>query len=161
MRKLLFILLVGIVVSCGAKKVHKEKIETVEAEMVLMTVSDSIGIKTDVLHNVVITTDTEEEEITITPIDTTKEIHVDGKTYKNVVINKKTKKDKSKSQDTTSIKKDSISETKGRTLTFDIKEAKLDITSKEKEEPWIFYLSAFGFLLLLLLLYYLYRKYLA
>ncbi len=51
-------------------------------------------IATDIVSNVETKNDIITDEITITPLDTCKDIVIDGKTYRNVTINYKKTKDK-------------------------------------------------------------------
>ena len=129
--------------------------EMVRVESVL---NDSVAVRTDTHNNIVIETNVVEDEVVITPLDTAKEMKVDGKSYKNVVITKKTKKDTSTSTNKSTTHKDSTSQAKGRTISLNLKDTSIDISSKEREEPQMFYMYSFGFILLLLLLYFIYRK---
>ena len=78
--------------SCGARKVviekstvKKDSIATVEVKVITTETKQ----KTDSTN---VATTIDDNEITITPIDTCKEIVVEGKRYKNVILNiKKTK----------------------------------------------------------------------
>jgi hypothetical protein len=91
MKKYIFLFTL-ILISCGAKKSHVEttvikKDSVVESKIEVVVdqtkyVKDSTNIKVDV----------EDSEISITPIDSSKEIIVDGKTYKNVIIKRSKKK---------------------------------------------------------------------
>jgi len=134
MKKLLLIACL-VLMSCGARKVNIEKV-TVKKDSIATTeikvVTTEKKEKTD-STNIAIAVD--ENEITITPIDTCKEIVVEGKRYKNVVLkirktktnslytNKK-KESETKLIDSTAnsvvIKKES---TDGKTKTIDKKES--------------------------------------
>ena len=86
MNKLIILLLATVLTSCGARKVDINKIEikkesVVETKVLVTTIENKI--KTD-STNIVTTIDN--SEIVITPIDTCKEIVVEGKVYKNVVL---------------------------------------------------------------------------
>jgi hypothetical protein len=82
-------LLIGAVISCGSRKVETEKKDSKE-----VTKIDSIA-KTVEKSNIKIDTkiDTQESELVFTPIDNTKEFIVNNKTYKNVKISHRKKKD--------------------------------------------------------------------
>jgi hypothetical protein len=92
MKKYILILVILLTASCASRKVNIEKIDIkkdsiVETKVTVTTIENKE--KTD-STNIVTTIDN--SEITITPIDTCKEIVVEGKVYKNVVL--KIKKNK-------------------------------------------------------------------
>ena len=91
MKKFIIILLV-ILTSCGARKVDVSKIE-VKKDSVVETKAE---VKTVEVKNVSdstnIVTEMNNSEICIEPLDSTKEMVVNGKTYKNVIL--KIKKNK-------------------------------------------------------------------
>ena len=92
MKKYILILVILLTTSCASRKVNIEKIDIkkdsiVETKVTVTTIENKE--KTD-STNIVTTIDN--SEITITPIDTCKEIVVEGKVYKNVVL--KIKKNK-------------------------------------------------------------------
>jgi hypothetical protein len=121
--------------SCGARKVNIEKV-TIKKDSIATTEIKAITeIKKDITDSTNIKTDTTQDEIVIQPIDTCKEMVVEGKRYKNVVLkirktktnslytNKK-KESETKHIDSTSnsvvIKKESTDE---KTKTIDKKES--------------------------------------
>ena len=78
--------------SCASRKVSVEKLNAksdsiVNTEVKVVTIENKI--KTDSTN---ITTNIDSSEITITPIDSSKTIIVDGKSYKNVVLSIKRSK---------------------------------------------------------------------
>jgi maltodextrin utilization protein YvdJ len=91
MKKYIFLFTL-ILISCGVKKSHVEttvikKDSVVESKVEVVVdqtkyIKDSTNIKVDV----------EDNEVSIIPIDSSKEIIVDGKTYKNVIIKRSKKK---------------------------------------------------------------------
>ena len=92
MKKYILILVILLTTSFASRKVNIEKIDIkkdsiVETKVTVTTIENKE--KTD-STNIVTTIDN--SEITITPIDTCKEIVVEGKVYKNVVL--KIKKNK-------------------------------------------------------------------
>ena len=91
MKKLILLFLI-VLTSCASRQVQVDKIDikkdsVAETKVIVTTIENKI--KTD-STNIVTTIDN--SEITITPIDTCKEIIVEGKVYKNVVL--KIKKNK-------------------------------------------------------------------
>ena len=91
MRKLIFILVSILFISCASRKVQVDNTEiktdsiVEKKDTIAMKTVDSIYIKNDITTN----------EITIQPLDTCKPFIVDGKVYKNVVIRIKNTKDNS------------------------------------------------------------------
>jgi hypothetical protein len=91
MKKIILLFLI-ILTSCASRQVQVDKLDVkkdsvAETKVTVTTIENKI--KTD-STNIVTTIDN--SEITITPIDTCKEIIVEGKVYKNVVL--KIKKNK-------------------------------------------------------------------
>ena len=91
MKKIILLFLI-ILTSCASRQVQVDKLDVkkdsvAETKVTVTTIENKI--KTD-STNIVTTIDS--SEITITPIDTCKEIVVEGKVYKNVVL--KIKKNK-------------------------------------------------------------------
>lgn len=134
MKKLLLITCL-ILMSCGARKVNIEKVTVKKDSIATVEVKAITEIKKDVTDSTNIKTDTTQDEIVIQPIDTCKEMVVEGKHYKNVVLkirktktnslytNKK-KESETKHIDSTAnsvvIKKESTDE---KTKTIDKKES--------------------------------------
>jgi uncharacterized protein YcfL len=89
MKKYLIIILTLFLFSCSSRKVETEKKDSKE-----VTKIDSVA-KTVEKTNIKIDTkkDIEESELVFTPIDNTKEFIVNNKTYKNVQISQRKKKD--------------------------------------------------------------------
>lgn len=154
MKKLLLITCL-ILMSCGARKVNIEKLEvkkdsiaTTEVKVITVETKE----KTD-STNIAVVTDS--SEITITPIDTCKEIIVEGKAYKNVIL--KIKKTKTNSLYTNNKKE---SETKridstatSKVIKKEVVDSKLKTIDKKADYSWIMWL-----LLLILILYLLWRN---
>lgn len=93
MKNILIIIVLSILISsCGARKVNIDKL-FIKKDSTSITniavVTDIEKISTDSTN---IKTQIETDEITLTPIDTCKEMVVDGKKYKNVVIRRKKSK---------------------------------------------------------------------
>lgn len=134
MKKLLLITCL-ILMSCGARKVNIEKVTVKKDSIATVEVKAITEIKKDITDSTNIKTDTTQDEIVIQPIDTCKEMVVEGKRYKNVVLkirktktnslytNKK-KESETKHIDSTAnsvvIKKESTDE---KTKTIDKKES--------------------------------------
>lgn len=154
MKKLILLFLI-ILTSCASRNVQVNKLDTKKdsiAETKIVVATIEVKEKTDSTN---IVTNIDSSEITITPIDTCKEIIVEGKVYKNVVL--KIKKNKVNTLFTNNKKE---SNTKRMDSTATIKVNKTERTSgknktidKEANYWWILWL-----ILLILILYRLWRN---
>lgn len=154
MKKLILLFLI-ILTSCASRNVQVNKLDTKKdsiAETKIVVATVEVKEKTDSTN---IVTNIDNSEITITPIDTCKEIIVEGKVYKNVVL--KIKKNKVNTLYTNNKKE---SNTKRMDSTATIKVNKTERTSgknktidKKANYCWILWL-----LLLILILYLLWRN---
>jgi hypothetical protein len=154
MKKLILLFLI-VLTSCGSRKVQVDKLDikkdsVVETKIMVTTIETKQ--KTD-STNIVTTIDN--SEITITPIDTCKEIVVEGKVYKNVVLkikknkvntsytNNKTESNNKRMDSVATIKVNKTEKVSGKNKTID----------KKADYSWILWL-----LLLILILYQLWRN---
>jgi hypothetical protein len=91
MKNLILVLLI-VLTSCSSRKVTVDKTETkkdtVIETKVIVSKTENITKK----DSTSITKNTDDSEITITPIDTSKAIVINGKSYKNVILSIKKKK---------------------------------------------------------------------
>jgi hypothetical protein len=74
--------------SCSSRKVVIDEVRKDSVSQIYTKIA------TDIVSNVETKNDIITDEITITPLDTCKDIVIDGKTYRNVTINYKKTKDK-------------------------------------------------------------------
>ena len=154
MKKIIFIILI-VLTSCSSRKVLVDKTDikkdSIAETKVVVTKIDTIN-KTDSTKVVI---DADSSEITITPIDSSKTIIVDGKTYKNVVL--KIKKNKYNTIYTNNKKESNIkridSVAMSKTETKEHKVAKTKIIDKEQN-----YWFLFWWILLILIIYLLWRN---
>lgn len=154
MKKIIFITMV-LLVSCSSRKVLVDKTDikkdSIAETKVVVTKIDTTN-KTD---STKITIDTDSSEIVITPIDSSKTIIVDGKSYKNVVL--KIKKNKSNTLYTNTKKEvnikriDSTATSKVKTKEHQVDKTK--IIDKE-QNYWTF----FWWILLILIIYLLWQN---
>jgi ATP-dependent Zn protease len=154
MKKIIFIIVI-LLTSCSSRKVLVDKTDikkdSIAETKVVVTKIDTTN-KTD-STKVIINTDS--SEVTITPIDSSKTIIVDGKSYKNVVL--KIKKNKSNTIYTNNKKESNIkridSAATSKTETKEHKVAKTKIIDKEQN-----YWFLFWWILLILIIYLLWRN---
>jgi hypothetical protein len=154
MKKLILLFLI-VLTSCGSRKVQVDKLDIKKdsvAETKIAVTTIETKQKTD-STNIVTTIDN--SEITITPIDTCKEIVVEGRVYKNVVLkikknkvntsytNNKTESNNKRMDSVATIKVNKTEKVSGKNKTID----------KKADYSWILWL-----LLLILILYQLWRN---
>jgi hypothetical protein len=154
MKKLILLFLI-ILTSCASRQVQVNKLDikkdSVAETKVIVTTVETKEKKDST--NIVTTIDN--SEITITPIDTCKEIIVEGKVYKNVVLkikknkantlytNNKTESNNKLTDSVATVKVNKTEKVSGKNKTID----------KEANYWWILWL-----LLLILILYQLWRN---
>jgi len=148
-------ILVSTMSSCASRKVIVDKTDIKKDSIVetkVSLISQENEKKSD-STSIVITN--ENDELTITPIDTSKEIIVNGVSYKNVIINVKKNKTNvsysNKNKESYTKSKDSTSTNKVvKTEVIKTKEKKID----KKQNYWVFILP----ILLLIILYLLWQN---
>jgi len=142
-----FLLLLLILTSCGSRKTNTEKVKEVQKIETSETTTDKSIIETNV--KVIDCTDTSEQ--IIEPIDNTKEIVINGKTYKNVRFKTLKKKNNIVVEQKEVIANNVVKKANTKA------ETKIDKKVKQTERK-----SSYWWLLWFLLIipiYYLYRKY--
>jgi hypothetical protein len=92
MKKFIILLLVITLASCASRKVDVSKVEIKKDSIVETKVEVKTTETKEVIDSTNITTEINTHEVYIKPLDSTKEMVVDGKIYKNVVL--KIKKNK-------------------------------------------------------------------
>lgn len=154
MKKLFYILVSIVFISCGSRKVNKTHLEEKKDSISVVSVKTEIKTNenTEINNNSKI--DKTEDEIIIEPIDNTKEIVVNGKTYKNVKIRHKKTKDNSLHINQKKVSKNALKQqikhNKQVVSTSKVlKEKKID-----KKQSLVIY---FYLLLLIILLYIIYK----
>ena len=143
--KVLYILVSLILFSCGSRKVaiqeiKKDSLSQIDTKIVTKE-ETNIAIKNDIFT----------DEFTITPLDTLKDIVVNGITYKNVVLRYKKVKDNTLHIENKTMLKN---EFKKEIVKTSVKSFKKDIDKKANYWNYLW-------LLLIPVVYYLYRKYVA
>lgn len=150
MKKLLLITCL-LLMSCGARKINIEKL-TVKKDSIATTevkvITAEVKEKTDSTN---VITSIDNNEITIQPIDTCKEMVVEGKRYKNVVL--KIKKTKTNSLYTNKKKESETKHIDSTANSIVIKKENVDGKSKiiDKKEGITGNIVVYSLLLLLLI----------
>jgi hypothetical protein len=91
MKNLILVSLI-VLTSCSSRKVTVDKTETKKDSVIETKVIVSKTENITKKDSTSITKNTDDSEITITPIDTSKAIIINGKSYKNVILSIKKKK---------------------------------------------------------------------
>ena len=153
MKKQIFILVSLVFLSCGARKVNKTHLEEKKDSVSVVDVKTEIKTNenTEINNNSKI--DKTEEEFIIEPIDTSKEIIVNGKTYKNVKIRHKKTKDNSLHINQKKVSKNALKRQIKHNKQV-VSTSKVFIEKKiDKKESLVKYFYLFILLILLYLIY--------
>ena len=151
MKNLILILASTVLIACGAKKVNK--VDKVEDKTIVEVVTQKDSIQTT--NKTEIKYDVENYEISVVPIDSTKEFVVEGKKYFNARILIKKNKDNTLYSNDNKVSKTSLKQAK--TITKERKIEKTKAVDKKEAKSFQFYIIFF--ILLLLLIIWLYRKF--
>lgn len=154
MKKILLITCL-ILMSCGARKVNIEKLEVKKDSVATTEVKAIVDIKKETIDSTNIKTDTTQDEITVQPIDTCKEMVVEGKHYKNVVL--KIKKIKTNSL-YTNKKKESETKHIDSTATVKVNKTEEVVVNNKKIDKSVNYWWILWLIILILTLYQLWRN---
>lgn len=155
MKKIIILLLAVILASCGARKVDVSKVEIKKDSLVETKVEVATTEIKEVVDSTNITTEINTDEVCIEPLDSTKEMVVDGKIYKNVVL--KIKKNKVNTSYTNNKRESNIKHTDSvGTSKTSVKENSVAKTKNidRKADYW----SLLWLLLLILIMYLLWRN---
>ena len=153
MKKQIFILVSLLFISCGSRKVTKTNLEEKKDSVSVVDVKTEIKTNenTEINNNSKI--DKTEEEFIIEPIDTSKEIIVNGKTYKNVKIRHKKTKDNSLHINQKKVSKNALKQQIKHNKQV-VSTSKVFIEKKiDKKESLVKYFYLFILLILLYLIY--------
>jgi len=129
MKKSILLLSTLFLISCGSRRVEKSKEVSKENKTTELTTTDNstIEIKADTNTKVIDCTNT--DEIEIAPIDNTKEMVVNGKTYKNAVL-----KHKKVKVNITTDKAEKVATNQKNDVKTDLKEVVVIEKSKESKK---------------------------
>jgi hypothetical protein len=141
--------------SCGARKVNIEKLKVKKDSVATTEVKAIVDIKKETIDSTNIKTDTTQDEITVQPIDTCKEMVVEGKHYKNVVL--KIKKIKTNSL-YTNKKKESETKHIDSTATVKVNKTEEVVVNNKKIDKSVNYWWILWLIILILTLYKLWQN---
>lgn len=148
--------LISCLTSCSARKVSKSKTETKEVTKVETVKIDSSKTTTIANSNTKIIDLGTEEEITISPIDNSKEMVVNNKKYFNVHLSvKKTSNNKvlDKSEKVSQIKQNSVK------TNSKANKSKMQVVEMKKTDKKQFNILSLWWLLLIIPIYFAWKKY--
>ncbi len=143
-------------VSCGARKVNKSETEIKETSKTETATVDSSKTITTSQSNIVIVDSSTSDEFTISPIDSSKEMIVSGKKYKNAVLRHKTTSKNKVVDKTETIAKTEQKAIKTNSKADNSKTTKVAVKNIDKKQ---FNFLSLWWLLLLIPIYIAYRKY--
>jgi hypothetical protein len=154
MKKQIFILVSLVFLSCGSRKVNKTRLEEKKDSISVVDVKTKTETKENTEINNISKIDKTEDEFIIEPIDTSKEIIVNGKTYKNVKIRHKKTKDNSLHINQKKVFKNALKQQIKHNKQF-ISNRKTIIEKKiDKNFNYIIYIY---YLILFIILYFIYK----
>ena len=140
-----------ILISCGSRKVNIEKLTVKKDSTATVEIKAITEIKRDIVDSTNIKTDIIHDEVTMQPIDTCKEMIIEGKHYKNVIL--KIKKIKTNSLYTNKKKESETKRIDSTAKSIVIKKEGIDGKSKviDKKESITGNIVVYSLLLLLII----------
>jgi len=139
--------------SCSSRKVNKSKTETKEVSTTEATFKDSSKTVTKLESNTKIVDISQSDELVISPIDNTKEMVVNGKTYFNAKIRRLKSKNNITTDKSTIASQIKQNDVKKAVKTNKSKTAIVNVKNTDRKQ------FNFWWLLLLVPIYLLYRKF--
>jgi len=144
--------------SCGSRKVERSKTETKETQTTESTFKDSSKTVTKLDSNTKIVDISQSDELVIEPIDNTKEMVVNGKTYFNTVLKRSKSKNNITTDKTTNVAKTIQNDVKTDTKENKSKVVIADVKNIDKKQ--FNFLSLWWlYLILIAVIYFCYRKF--
>jgi hypothetical protein len=152
MKKSIVLASLLLLISCGARKVDIARIDIKKDSTAItniVVVTEEVKLKTDSTN---VNTKVDEDEITFTPVDSSKEIIIEGKHYKNVVL--KIKKTKVNSLYVNNKKESDIKHTDSVASTKVVKKEVVDGKTKiiDKKESIVGNVITYSLLLLFIII---------
>jgi hypothetical protein len=154
MKNIVYIVCCLILFSCASRKVNTQISEVKKDSLVETIVDTKIETKKDIDSQTNINTFIDSDEIIIKPLDSLKEIIVDGKTYKNVVLTIKKTKTNSLYNNKEKVSENALKQQKKsiKVQTKQVENKKSKVIDKKAN-----YFIYFWFLLGLIILYLIYK----
>ena len=152
MKKSIVLASLLLLISCGARKVDIARIDIKKDSTAItniVVVTEEVKLKTDSTN---VNTKVDEDEVTFTPVDSSKEIIIEGKHYKNVVL--KIKKTKVNSLYVNNKKESDIKHTDSVASTKVVKKEVIDGKTKiiDKKESIVGNVITYSLLLLFIII---------
>lgn len=151
-----YILLLLLIVSCGSRKVNKSSVEESVQKTIEQTFVDSSKVEINKNLNVKVVDSSEESEICVVPLDTTKPFIYENKTFKNAIL--KIKKHKNNISTQSSEKVSEKRQNAVKTTTSDKTQTQIEVSHKDIDRKESL-LSYWWILLLIAIAYIAYRVY--
>ena len=154
MKKLIFILVL-LLISCGSRKVATNNAKIKKDSTAVTEVKVEKEIKAELEEKTNVFVFEECEEIEISPIDTSKVISVNGKTYKNVVI--RAKKKKSGSLYTNTIKASQTQRIDSTSKSVVVKKEQTNIKTKNVDKKAAIDLHIIWWIIFVVIIFFIFR----
>jgi sorbitol-specific phosphotransferase system component IIBC len=141
------IILLFVVCGCGSRKVNKSVIEQESKQETTTTILDGTKTTTNAVENTKIVDSSNTDEIEFIPVDNTKPMTINGKTYFNTILKHK------KTKNNISVVKDKkVSQIEDKEVKTSIKDKKEESFKEDKKKIDKKPIPFWNFLLLLLFL---------
>ena len=151
-----YILLLLLIVSCGSRKVNKSSVEESVQKTIEQTFVDSSKVEINKNLNVKVVDSSEESEICVVPLDTTKPFIYENKTFKNAILKIKKHKNNISTQSLEKVSEKRQNAVK--TTTSDKTQTQIEVSHKDIDRKESL-LSYWWILLLIAIAYIAYRVY--
>lgn len=143
--------------SCGSRKVNKSNTEIKETAKIETTKTDSSKVVINIERNTKIVDSSDSEEITFEPVDNTKPMVVNSKTYLNARISTKKINTNKVTTNNVNVSKTAQNSVKEVNKQQSSKETKVEVKNVDKKQ--FNFLNLWWLLLLLIAIYLLYKRY--
>jgi len=147
MKQILLFTIILLSVSCSSRKVNKSVEQENSTASVSTTKVDSTKTVTKSETNTKVIDSSQSDEITITPLDSTKEMVVNGKSYKNAVLKHRKVKNNIVAVKSKTVNVEQQNRVKEATKSNNTKSKTIEVKQTERKSSfpwWILILIALG-----------------